>query len=73
MGLWETLAVIIIATSIHYITEIVEEMPDYSCPRYCEVDHLHIEDDKEMPRKEWVEKNDRFAEDDSSRGDWGIN
>tara|TARA_Y100000310_G_C20658590_1_gene803392 strand:+ start:287 stop:463 length:177 start_codon:yes stop_codon:yes gene_type:complete len=33
---------------IHYTTEMVREYPNYSCPPYCDVDHKHIENDKEI-------------------------
>jgi len=42
----ETLIIITIVVSFHFIGEWVKEYPDYSCPSYCEADHNHIKDDK---------------------------
>jgi hypothetical protein len=44
----ETFLIITIFVTIHYIGEWLKEYPDYSCPPYCEVDHNHIIDDKEV-------------------------
>ena len=37
------LVVLIIALSIHYIADYMSEHPCYECPKYCEVDHIHLQ------------------------------
>jgi len=27
---------------IHYTTEMVREYPNYNCPPYCDINHIHI-------------------------------
>lgn len=36
------LVVLMIAISIHYTVEYMGEHPCYSCPNYCDVDHIHL-------------------------------
>jgi len=50
----ETLVLILVAISIHYISDYMSEHPEYKCPEYCEVDHEHLPIKKE---KENVRKN----------------
>ena len=55
----ENVAIIVIAITIHYVAEQINEYPDYDCPPYCDVDHNHIKDDKEIeevPRQKMKKK-----------------
>jgi len=36
------LVVILVAISIHCISDYMSEHPRYECPEICEVDHIHL-------------------------------
>ena len=41
------LVVILVAISIHCISDYMSEHPRYECPEICEVDHIHLTKIKE--------------------------
>ena len=41
-SLMETIIIVVIAVSAHYITEYMSTHPEYLCPTYCDVDHKHF-------------------------------
>ena len=40
--LLETIIIVLIAVSAHYITEYMSTHPEYLCPTYCDADHKHF-------------------------------
>ena len=38
----DTLMLIILAVSLHYALDYLDEMNKIDCPSYCEVDHKHV-------------------------------
>ena len=60
----ETVILVILAIGLHYIIDNMKDLGDYTCPYYCEVDHIHkIEEGKfdeilkEESEKESKDKN----------------
>jgi len=39
---WADLIIILVAVSLITVMKHLETMPGYSCPEYCEVDHMHF-------------------------------
>ncbi len=39
---WEDLIIIFVAVSLIMVLKYLDTMPGYSCPKHCNVDHVHF-------------------------------